>query len=78
MAWYDSHLSGFKKTHAYVARRSQDAYYNRDGTIVISVTGSAGREEENTDTYSVTYARLQPGLSEKAIFGLNQQRLVCP
>jgi hypothetical protein len=77
VAWYASRLSGFKKTHAYAANRSQDTFYNADGTIVVSVTGSAGKDGENTDTYSVLYARFQPGLSEKSILGMNQQKMVC-
>jgi hypothetical protein len=78
LAWYDAHLPGFKKTHAYAANRSQDTYYNTDGTVLVSVTGSPGKEGEDTDTYSVLYARLQPGLPEKTIVALNQQRVVCP
>lgn len=78
LAWYNAHLPGFKKTHAYAANRSQDTYYKRDNTIMISVTGSAGKEGENTDTYSVTYARFRPALSEKSIISLNQQKLTCP
>ena len=78
VAWYDAHLPGFKKTHAYAASRSQDTYYKTDGTVLVSVTGSPGKEGENMDTYSVLYARLQPGLPEKTIVALNQQRVVCP
>lgn len=78
LTWYDAHLHGFKKTHAYAASRSQDTYYRTDGTVMVSVTGSAGKEGENTETYSVTYARLQPALSEKSIISLNQQKLTCP
>jgi hypothetical protein len=78
LAWYDAHLPGFKKTHAYAANRSQDTYYKTDGTVLVSVTGSPGKEGENMDTYSVLYARLQPGLPEKTIVGLNEQRVVCP
>jgi hypothetical protein len=78
LAWYDAHLTGFKRTHAYAVNRSQDTYYKADGTVFVSVTGSPGKEGENTDTYSVLYARLQPGLPEKTIVALNQQRVVCP
>jgi hypothetical protein len=77
LAWYAVHLYGFKKTHAYAAHRSQDTFYKSDGTIIVSVTGSAGKEGEITDTYSVLYARLQPGLAEKTIISLNQQKVVC-
>ena len=78
LAWYDAHLPAFKKTHAYAANRTQDTYYKVDGTVLVSVTGSPGEEGENMDTYSVLYARLQPGLPEKTIVALNQQRVVCP
>lgn len=78
LTWYDAHLPGFKKTHAYAANRSQDTFYKNDGTVLVSVTGSPGKEGENADTYSVLYAHFQPGLSEKTIVGLNQQKVVCP
>jgi hypothetical protein len=78
LTWYDAHLPGFKKTHAFAANRSQDAFYKADGTVLVSVTGSPGKEGENADTYSVLYAHFQPGLSEKTIVALNQQNLVCP
>jgi hypothetical protein len=78
LAWYDGHLPGFKKTHAYAGNRSQDTYYKADGTTLVSVTGSPGKEGENADTYSVLYARLQPGLPEKTIVTLNRQSPVCP
>lgn len=78
LAWYDAHLPGFKKTHAYAAKRWQDTFYNADGTLAVSVTGSSGRADEHTETYSVVYSRFQPGLAEKTIISLNQQKLVCP
>ena len=78
LAWYDAHLPGFKKTHAYSANRSQDTYYKTDGKLIVSVTGSPGKDGENTDTYSVIYARFQPALTEKTIVGINQQKVVCP
>ena len=76
LAWYGAHLPGFKKTHAYTAR-SQDTFYNPEGTLAVSVTGSAGKAGENTETYSVVYSRFQPALPEKVIISLNQQKLVC-
>jgi hypothetical protein len=77
LTWYASHLPGFKKTHAYAANRSQDSFYNADGTMMVSVTGSVGKAGENTDTYSVVYSRFQPGLSEKTMVSVNQQKVVC-
>src|ERR1700691_514366 len=71
LVWYGIHLSGFKRTHAYAANRSQDTFYNLDGTVAVSVTGSPGKADENTETYSVVYSRFRPALPEKAIIGLN-------
>ncbi len=78
VAWYSSQLTGMKKTHGYAANRSQDTFYRADGTVVVSITGSPGKEGENTDTYAVLYMVYQPGLSEKTILGMNQQKVVCP
>jgi hypothetical protein len=78
LSWYGAHLSGFKRTHAYAASRSQDTFYNPEGTLAVSVTGSSGKAGDNTDTYSVVYSRFQPALPEKVLIGLNQQKLVCP
>ncbi len=77
LVWYTIHLSGFKRTHAYTAKRSQDTFYNSDGTVAISVTGSSGKADENTETYSVIYSRFRPALPEKAIVGLNKQQVIC-
>jgi hypothetical protein len=77
LGWYGAHLPGFKKTHAYAANRSQDTFYNADGTLAVSVTGSSGKEGDNTQTYSVVYSRFQPALPERTIVSLNQQKLVC-
>lgn len=48
LLWYGTHLPSFKRTHAYAANRSQDTFYNAEGTISVSVTGSSGRAGENT------------------------------
>src|ERR1035437_2679916 len=77
VAWYSSHLSGFKKVSGYGSKRSQTAFHNADGTIVIVVTGDSGAEGENTDAYSVAYERYQPGISEKTITSLTQGKIVC-
>jgi hypothetical protein len=77
LGWYGAHLPGFKRTHAYAFNRSQDTFYNPEGTLAVSVTGSSGKADENTETYSVVYIRFQPALPEKSIIGLNQQKVVC-
>ncbi|HEX3820223.1 MAG TPA: hypothetical protein VHW45_07825 [Candidatus Sulfotelmatobacter sp.] len=77
VAWYAAHLNGFKKTHAYANNRSQDTFYNADGSLIVSITGNPGKPDENTDTHGLVYARFQPGISEKTILGMNQQKVIC-
>jgi hypothetical protein len=77
VAWYAAHLAGFHKSHAYAAGRSQDGFYNDAGTMLVYVTGSPGKDGENTDTYAVTYYRFQPALSAKTINSFTQQKIVC-
>jgi hypothetical protein len=77
VAWYGAHLSGFHQTHAYGIDRPQDTFYNADGTVIVSITGEPGKNGEDVGAYSVVYARLQPGLSEKEISGMNAGHLVC-
>ncbi|HTR25366.1 MAG TPA: hypothetical protein VMI10_15395 [Terriglobales bacterium] len=78
LTWYSARLSGFKKTHAYAANRSQDTFYKSDGTMAVSVTGGPGKDGEDTPAYSVVYSRFNPGLSERVVITLNQQKVVCP
>ena len=77
VAWYSSHLSGFKKVSGYESQRAQIAFRNSDGTIVVIVTGEQGAKGENTAAYSVAYERFQPGISEKTVEGLTLGKLVC-
>jgi hypothetical protein len=77
VAWYSSHLSGFKTVQGYESGRSQIVFYKPDGTIVVIVTGVPGAEEENADAYSVAYERYQPGISEKTITAVTQGKIVC-
>lgn len=77
VAWYAAHLAGFHKAHAYADGRSQDSFYNDAGTMIVFVTGNAGKEGENTDAYAVTYYRLEPGLPAKTIVSFTQQRVSC-
>ncbi len=77
VAWYSSHLTGFKKVSGFESQRSQTAFYKSDGTIVVIVTGDSGAQPENTNAYSVAYERYQPGLSERTITSLTQGKIVC-
>lgn len=78
LAWCVAHLQGFKQTHGYADGRSQDAFYNADGTVLVSVTGSRGKDGENTATYSISYQKFTPGVSEKTILGMKERKIVCP
>jgi hypothetical protein len=77
IAWYASHLSGFKKVQGFESGRIQVAFYNADETILVILTGNVGAKGENTDGYSVAYERYQPGLSEKTISGILQGKIIC-
>jgi hypothetical protein len=78
LAWYTANLHGFKHTHAYWSGRSQDTFYNADGTLMVSVTGTPAKQGQNADLYSVLYAKIQPGFAEKTIMSLNAQKVICP
>jgi len=78
VAWYSSHLSGFKKIRGYDGnKRAQIAFYNSDATILIIVTGTPGADGENTNAYAVAYERYQPGLSEKTLSGITKGNIDC-
>ena len=77
VAWYSSHLTGFKTIQRHEPKSSQTVFYNSDGTIVILVAAQSGPQDQNTKTDSVAYERYQPGLSEKTIVGLTQKKFVC-
>lgn len=84
IAWYSAHLSGFRKTQGYVSdgpqnagNRSQTAFYNAGGTIVVFVTGDSAPKGEDANAYSVAYQRYEPGISEKTIASLTQGKIVC-
>jgi hypothetical protein len=78
ISWYAAHLSGFKKVHGYGMNRSQDAFYNSDGTMLVGITGSPAPDGQDSEGHGVVYMRAQPGLSEKTIASLGQGKTVCP
>jgi hypothetical protein len=78
ITWYTNHLSGFKHVHGVGSGRSQDTFYNATGTLIIGITGKPGKEGQDPDVYSVIYATIQPGVSDKVIAGMNIQQVVCP
>ncbi len=77
VAWYGTHLTGFKKVHGYGGGRSQDVFYNANGTILVIVTGNPGAPTQNTFAHAVAYERYQPGISPATIASLTQEKIVC-
>jgi hypothetical protein len=71
--WYAKHLNGFKKYHAMTGSRSQDTFFNSDGTQEVTVTGTP----DSTDVYSISYGRFQPGLPASQIPVFNIGKQVC-
>lgn len=78
ISWYAAHLSGFKQVHGYGMNRSQDAFYNSDGTMLVGITGSPAPDGQDSEGHGVVYMCAQPGLSEKTIVALEQGKTGCP
>lgn len=78
VSWYSSKLSGFKRVHGYVNKRSQDIFYKTDGSVIVSIAGIHGNDGEDTDVHGIVYETFQPALSEKTIVGMNTENIVCP
>ena len=78
VAWYTVQLHGFKRTHAWVNRRSQDTFYKPDGTVIVAITGEPGTDGQNTDVHGIVYGKFEPAITEKTILGMNSQNIVCP
>ena len=76
-AWYMAHLKDLKHAHGYSDGRSRDAFYNSGGTIVVTVTGEPGKDGQNVDTHAVVYYTFQPGLLEKTILAMLNEKIVC-
>jgi hypothetical protein len=77
VAWYDTHLPGFKKTVGYVPNRSQIFFFNADGTIVVIITGASAPQGQDAYTYSVAYEKYQPGLSVRTMQSLAKGKIQC-
>ena len=81
-AWYTAHLPGFKMVQGYARHgapngRSQTVFYNSDGTTLVVITGSTAPQGQDAVTYGIAYQRYEPGISEKAIVSLTQEKIVC-
>lgn len=77
VAWYASHLKSFTHVHGYSSHRSQDAFYNAGGTLVVILTSDTGPESKSALVYSVAYERNQPGLKPKVFKGLSTGNIDC-
>jgi hypothetical protein len=78
VAWCAAHFAGFRKAHGYGGNRSRDIFYKTDGTLVIEIVGSPGKEGENQEAHTITYSRFSPGLTEQTILGMAKAQVVCP
>jgi hypothetical protein len=75
LAWYTSHLSGFKKEET--SNHSQTIFYKPDGTIMVIVDSESHTADGVTKLNSAAYERYQPGISEKTIVSLAGEHIVC-
>jgi hypothetical protein len=75
IAWYTSHLSGFRRVET--ANHAQTFFYNSDGTILVIVTSEKGAADGVALARAAAYERYQPGISEKTITGMTQNQIVC-
>ena len=71
--WYAKHLVGFKKYHAMTDHRSQDTFFNLDGTQEVTVTGSPN----STEVFSISYGSFQTRLAEPERASFNTGKQVC-
>ena len=71
--WYVKHLVGFKKYHALTDHRSQDTFFNSEGTQEVTVTGSPN----STEVFSISYGRFGPGLAAPERASFNTGKQVC-
>jgi hypothetical protein len=78
VAWYTGKLPGFKKTHGWSNKRSQDTFYKPDGTVIVSITGEPGTDGQDTEVHGIVYGKFEPALTEKTILSMNTQNTVCP
>jgi hypothetical protein len=43
----------------------------------VSITGDPAQDGQNAGVYSVIYGTVVPGVSERAIVGMNVQKVAC-
>lgn len=74
VAWYAKHLAGFHTYHANADGRTQDTFFNKDGTKEVTITSSRGNEDE---VFSASYGNFHPGLSPQEMVSFNQGKRPC-
>ncbi len=73
-AWYTKHLKSFHAYNANTDGRSQNTFFNQDGTKEVTITSSRGDGDE---VFSVSYATFRPGLSLQEMASFNQGKRPC-
>ena len=76
-AWFESKLTGFKKSEVWTNGKTAITFYKPDGTVMVSLTGSRAPKGQDTDVFGITYTKFTPPLSEKGITEFSQQHIVC-
>jgi hypothetical protein len=67
-AWYARHLTAFHAYHANTDGRTQDTFFNKDGTKEVTITSNRGNGDE---VFSVSYGKFRPGLSAAEMASFN-------
>ena len=75
VAWYTSHLSGFKKIET--SDHSRNIFYKPDGTVLVIVDSESGTADGVAKVSRAAYERYQPGISEKTIVSMTTKQIVC-
>jgi hypothetical protein len=71
--WYASHLAGYHKYHAVTDGRSQDTFFNPNGSTEVTVTAT----KAGSAVYSISYGRFEPGLTAREMIWFSQSRKTC-
>jgi hypothetical protein len=72
--WYVAHLAGFHMYHAVTDGRTQDTFFNSDGTKEVTITGSRSDADE---VFSISYGEFRPGLSQNASASFHKPTRIC-
>jgi hypothetical protein len=80
VSWYESRLTGFKKTVERAKDRTEVTLYKSDGTVLVNITSEPGAPGSEENTHSVVYAKFTPPVSERNLIEATKrnQNIVCP